>query len=120
MWLHPAWRVSIIEMDSPFGWREIAPEKLLEVRTKLRDFESMTWHEILVVAKHRNHAVAIEDLCKEARARLEEIGQGDLEELVSLRLSGAERVWGIRVENILQVLWWDPAHAVCPSPKRHT
>ena len=109
-----------MEMASPFGWREIEPEKLIEVRAKLRDFESMTWYEILVASKSRNHTVTIESLCKEARDRLEEIGQGDLEELVSLRLSGPERVWGIRTGNVLHVLWWDPEHAVYPSLKKHT
>jgi len=120
MRLQPAWRVSLMEMVSPFGWSKIAPDKLREIRDKLRDFESMTWHEILVVAKHRNHAVSIEKLCKEARDRLEETGQSDIEELVSLRLSGLARVWGIRSENVLNVLWWDPEHAVCPSLKKHT
>jgi hypothetical protein len=120
MRLQPAWRISLMEMFSPFGWRQIEPEKLVEVRAKLRDFESMTWYEILVTAKDRNHAVSVSKLCKEARDRLEEIDQGDLDELVSLRLSGAERVWGIRTGNVFHVLWWDPTHAVCPSPKKHT
>lgn len=120
MRLNPAWRVSLMEMASPFGWHDIGAGKLLEVRAKLRDFESMTWHEILVAARDRNHAVVIEKLCKEARDRLEEIGQSDIDELVSLRLSGPERVWGIRSGNVFRVLWWDPAHAVCPSPKKHT
>lgn len=117
---NPAWRVSLLEMASPYGWREIGTEKLVEVRAKLRDFESMTWNEILVSAADRNHRVALDRLCKEARDRLEEIGQGDVEELVSLRLSGPERVWGILSGQVLKVLWWDPAHAVCPALKKHT
>lgn len=120
MRLTPAWRVSLMEMATPFGWSEILPEKLREIREKLRDFESMTWHEILIVGKHRNHSVSIEKLCKEARDRLEATGQSDIDELVSLRLSGPARVWGIRSENVLNVLWWDPDHAVCPSLKKHT
>lgn len=120
MRLAPAWRVSLMEMLTPYGWRDIAPEKLREVREKLKDFESMTWHEILTASRHRNHPVSIDQLCKEARDRLEEIGQADIEELVSLRLSGPERVWGIRSENVLKILWWDPAHSVCPSLKKHT
>jgi hypothetical protein len=120
MRLHPAWRVKLLEMVSPFGWQEISPGKLREVREKLQHFESMTWHEILITAKSRNHSVSVDQLCKEARCRLEEIGQWDLEQMVSLRLSGPERVWGILNENILHVLWWDPDHAVCPSLKKHT
>lgn len=120
MRLSPAWRVSLLEMAAPYGWAQVSAGKLQEVRDKLRDFESMTWHEILVAAKHRNHAVSIDRLCKQARDRLEEIGQADIEDLVSLRLSGPERVWGILNGNVLKVLWWDPEHAVCPSLKKHT
>jgi hypothetical protein len=107
-------------MASPFGWSAVSPEKLREVRDKLRDFESMTWYEILVAAKHRHHAVAIDKLCKQARDRLEELGQADIGDLVSLRLSGPERVWGILNGHVFKVLWWDPEHAVCPSLKKHT
>jgi hypothetical protein len=60
MRLHPAWRVRLLEMASPFGWHEISPEKLREVREKLQHFESMTWYEILVAAKNRNHSVPVD------------------------------------------------------------
>jgi hypothetical protein len=120
MRLTPAWRVSKLEMVDPFGWHRIEAAKLEEVRRKLAHFEAMTWQEILVSSGHRNHAVAIDRICDAAADRLEEIGQGDIEELVSLRLSGPERVWGIRTGNVLMVLWWDPEHAVCPALLRHT
>lgn len=120
MRLTPAWRVSKLEMVDPFGWHRIEAAKLEEVRRKLAHFEAMTWQEILVSSGHRNHAVAIDRICDAAADRLEEIGQGDIEELVSLRLSGPERVWGIRTGNVLMILWWDPEHAVCPALLRHT
>jgi hypothetical protein len=116
----PAWHISTLETVDPFGWHRIDTEKLGEVRRKIGDFESMTWNEILVVASHRNHAVSVDRLCKAAQDRLEEIGQGDVDELVSLRLSGPERIWGIRAGRILKILWWDPEHAVCPALLRHT
>lgn len=77
----------------------------------------MTWNEILVKGKKRNHSVAITQLCAQAQKRLRDSGQADLEELVSLRLSGPERVWGILREGVLAVIWWDPNHEVCPSIK---
>ncbi|HZF13786.1 MAG TPA: hypothetical protein VFE33_33760 [Thermoanaerobaculia bacterium] len=120
MRLTPAWRISKLEMVDPFGWHRIEAAKLEEVRQKLAHFEAMTWQEILVSSGHRNHAVAIDRICDVAVDRLEEIGQGDTEELVSLRLSGPERVWGIRTGNVFMVLWWDPEHAVCPALLRHT
>lgn len=64
--------------------------------------------------------VNIGALCLQARKRLSQIGQGDLDELTSLSLTGTQRVWGIRDVGVLTVLWWDPDHLVCPSLKKHT
>ena len=44
----------------------------------------------------------------------------NLDELVSLHLSGIERVWGFRMHAVFHVLWWDPHHRVCPSLLKHT
>jgi hypothetical protein len=119
--LPPSWRLSMLEMVDPFGWHKIENvEKLNEVLGKLSEFEKLNWNEILVTRKKHNHEVDIGDLCKVAQSRLVEIFQDDVESLVSLRLSGAERVWGIREKSVLKLLWWDPNHQVCPSTKKHT
>lgn len=116
----PSWRISKIEMADPFGWHEIDGDKLADVRGKLAQFEAMTWNEILVAGKKQNHSITVADLSKEARERLHVIGLGDVEMLVSLRLSNKERVWGLRQGAALLILWWDPDHAVCPSLMKHT
>jgi hypothetical protein len=116
----PSWRIQLLEVVDPFGWHAIERDKLLEVREKLGQFESRTWNEIVVVAKKNNHAVRRDQLCKEAQDRLRQLKLDDIDELTSLRLSGAERVWGIRDNAIMMVLWWDPDHLVCPSEKKHT
>jgi hypothetical protein len=48
------------------------------------------------------------------------MGLDEFEDLVSLRLSARERVWGILAEGVLELLWWDPDHKVCPSLPRNT
>ena len=118
--LKPAWRISSLQMVDPYGWHQIEKAKLQEIQQKLALFESLTWNEILVKAQKQNHSVLRRDLCKAAQDHLVEIGLDDVDELVSLHLSGKERVWGIRSHNVLTVLWWDPDHAVCPSLKKHT
>ena len=117
---NPSWRISKIDTVDPFGWQEIPREKLDEVRQKLAQFESMTWNEILIDSRKQNHSVEVWKLCREARARLEIIGLGDVETLVSLRLSAKERVWGVRQGAALLILWWDPNHLVCPSILKNT
>ncbi len=104
-----------MEQVGPFGWGVLQRDKILEIAGKLAEFEKLTWHEILVISKKRNHSVLVSKLCSEARKRLAAILQDDIDEIVSLRLSGKERVWGIRQAGVFKVLWWDPKHQVCPS-----
>lgn len=113
--LKPAWRISRLEMRHPFGWREINQEKLIEVCSKLGALEASTWAEICITRKKKNHSVLVSKLCKEARDRLKELNLDEYEELISLRLSGPERVWGYPYQDALTLLWWDPDHQVCPS-----
>jgi hypothetical protein len=116
----PAWRIAQMEYSDPFGWHVVGGAKLREIREKIVHFERKTWNDILVREKHWNHAVATTSLSKAARDRLKHLNLDDLEELVSLRLTGPERVWGYRIGFVLHVLWWDPDHQVCPSPLKHT
>ena len=104
-----------MEQVGSFGWADLQRDKILEVAGKLAESEKLTWHEILVTSKTRNHSVLVSKLCPEAKKRLTEILQDDIDEVVSLRLSGRERVWGIRQAGVFKVLWWDPKHEVCPS-----
>ena len=74
----------------------------------------------MIKSKKFHHLVKVENLSAEAQGYLDRVGLDDVDELVSLRLSGRERVWGILDENILNLLWWVPEHQVCPSLKKHT
>ncbi len=109
-----------MELVDPFGWHKIESTKIHWVRQKLGEFESMTWNQILVEAKKHHHTISVSSICSEAKKRLKAIGQSDLEEIVSLRLTGTERVWGIRSQGVFTVLWWDPNHLVYPYVKKNT
>jgi len=50
---------------------------------------------------------------------VKELGMTD-DALYSLRLSGKLRLWGVRDRSVLQLLWYDPEHQVCPSPLKNT
>jgi hypothetical protein len=56
----------------------------------------------------------------EAQRRLTEIDRDEQAQLFSIRIAAKKRIWGIRDIVILRLLWWDPNHEVCPSPKKHT
>lgn len=115
---NPVWQIGSIDIDGPFGWGELETQFIIsEILPKVQDFETMKWSEIL---GRNNHEVDISDFSKEAQKRLQEIGLNDIEKMVSLRLTGPKRLWGIKLQNTMRVLWWDPNHEVCPSQKKHT
>lgn len=117
--MRPAWRISRLEMCDPFGWHLVDETTLDMIRKKLQAFESMTINQLFVEARYLNHSVSRDKLCPDARKRLTEL-RLECDELHSLHLTGAKRVWGILSENVITLLWWDPDHKVCPAPKKHT
>ncbi len=117
----PTWRFSIFDIDGPFGTgkHQLSQINLAEVIwPKLRDFESMSWKEIVTMTK--SHNVETSKLDVAARRKLESLKIDDIEELFSLRLTGKQRIWGILENSTLKILWWDPEHLVCPSILKHT
>jgi len=109
-----------MEFCDPHGWHVLDVVTIHEIREKLKHFETMTWAQILVEAKKRNHTVSVADLESSAKKRLKDSGQSDVEEVVSLHLTGSQRIWGILREGVLHLLWWDPNHSVCKSILKHT
>ena len=113
-----AWRFSDSDHGGNWAWTNLKdPIQYKRVIERLQEFEKKNWNEIITSG---NHPIAVGDIVKSARDRLEKLKMDDIDELMSFRVSGKERVWCIRLLNIMKVLWWDPHHKVCPAPKRHT
>ncbi len=92
---------------------------------KLKEYEKLTWDEIEnqkygSEGKTKNHPIPKSSLIKEAQDRLKELKQDDIDEVYSLRLEGKLRVFGIREDNCLKIIWVDTNHEVCTSNKKHT
>lgn len=114
----PSWQFHLLDCEGPFGWNNVEPDFIWDIfSNRIKDKEHINWSQLKTSGSHN---VALDQLCKDALKRLKEIKQDDLDELFSLRISGKERIWGIRDRYTLKVLWWDPEHAVCPSQKKHT
>ncbi len=113
-----SWHIRIVDKEGRWGWAQVNDLSLWEdILSKMSNFETMTWAEIL---NRNNHAISISRICPDAKRRPAELKQDDVDEIVSLHLTGLKRIWGIRDQNVLKILWWDPEHTVCPSLKRHT
>lgn len=112
------WKVSGIDDNSNWGWQNITcPDFLRKIWEKMRNFETMTWSQIL---GRNHHMIPVSDIIKPAQERLRELKHDDQEELVSFRIGGRERIWAIRSEEKAFLLWWDPNHEICPSRLRNT
>lgn len=121
----PAWRVRRMAFTGPFGWDKATSEDWREVQSKLTSFETMTWFEI-GRAEKQHHYLDWTKLSKEARDDFERLCKvrvcrdDEREVIFSLRLSGKQRVIGLRLSGVFEVIWWDPEHEFCPAEKKHT
>jgi len=100
-----------------FGWSNLDGGTLLRIRSRLAAFESMTFKEIFRNDSTGCHHIEAWKLTPAAKKKLAEIAP-DQDILLSLRLTSAERIWGIRLKNVVDLLWWDPNHAVYESQRR--
>jgi hypothetical protein len=116
----PAWRLDLFDAEGPWGRGGIELQHIWDdIFPKLKNYESMRWGEILK-DQRRNHSVRKTALIKEAQERLIKLRLDDIDELFRFRLTGEQRVWGIRDGFVFSILWWDPFHAICPSTLRNT
>jgi hypothetical protein len=114
----PAWRFAKLDLIHPDDWRSthaLDNQTVENIRKRLASFETMTWKQILGAD---NHHIEIGKLCAGAQRRLDSL-QIATDTLVSLRCMRVERLWGIRRENILSLLWWDPNHQVYPVARKN-
>ena len=120
----PSWKFSKRDRERwrlPTWDREDEWDRLLE---HLDGWETQTWQQILVDAKKQNHSIEVNELNKAARDRLQELHIEE-ESVISLRLSGTQRIYGIMDEDAFCIIWFDDNHGdndtcVCRSHKKHT
>jgi hypothetical protein len=108
---HPVWRFSLLDVGCPlYGWNLLDGGTLFEIRDRLAYYERMTFREIVDA---KCHEIETWKLCKDARDRVEEL-RIHPESIMSFRVNSRGRIWGVRTGNVVDLLWWDPKHAVYP------
>lgn len=90
-----------------------------EVVAHLKSYESRTWKDVKE-DRRRDHSIPVTDLPPTIQRRLIDRKMDDIDELWRFRFGSRQRLWGIRVEHVLRVLWWDPDHMVYPVEPRNT
>lgn len=80
---------------------------------RLHEYERKRWYE--VVEQPSNHPMPVEKIEPAAKRRLSSLGLDDTDTLYQLKITGGngkQRLWGLRQENVFQIIWWDPHHTV--------
>lgn len=82
---------------------------------KMIDYSSMTWQDIKRQthdgAKSKNHSIAVNELSKDAQARLRALKKEDVaDSLFFFALSNLIRLIGRRDGAVFHILWYDPKH----------
>lgn len=115
----PDFRAGKMDTNGRWGWHNsnTLTIDMKEFLDKVFENQKLSWQEL---RNNGSHEVELDQIVPEARKRLEEIEQDEIDLLYSLRLTGKKRMWGIKDNNIFWILWWDPNHEICPSLKKHT
>lgn len=118
----PLW--SFAKMDCTYEkWGlNHAPNLFSEVVEKLRSFEGMKWMEIMQSSGGRNHGTNnhydnVSELTSEAQRRWEKLGYEEFDQVFSLRLDGKRRLFGILLDGVFSVVWYDQMHEIYPVKK---
>jgi hypothetical protein len=112
------WRFRNADIGGPFSCGQFTYDDFRQFWDRLRAFEGMNPSELKQA--QCLHGVPCTNISKEAKTRLEEIKKDDLDIIYGFHIMGECRLWCIKHENILSVLWWDRRHEVYPVGKKHT
>ena len=90
------------------------------ISPKLTEWEKLTWGEIDKFTtggrdRHKmHHNMDVDVLIDEAQYRLIEI-EKFADVVFRFRLGSRRRLWGFRIVNRFEILWYDPLHEIYPT-----
>jgi hypothetical protein len=124
---HDKWSVLDAHEDVVYDTGDPTGTKIAHIFSKsidsvliegLKARENTTWGALLTQNGGRkggtnSHNIPMAELAKEAQTRAEELGIVT-DEFLSLRLDGKKRVFGILEGGVLDIVWFDRNHEICP------
>lgn len=111
-----------IEDDCEWSLASISNEDHKQLLSKIKEIERLTVSEILSPSFSGFKVYSNFQECPNPKSlrRFEQICRGDFDDFCRFRLSGTQRLYGFLSNNEFHIVWWDPAHEVWPSQKKHT
>lgn len=95
--------------DNRFSLWETSSEYLKMLMKTLKIMGSQTWGQL-----RKHHGLGMKVI--ETKHQLPQDVSPDIE-IIEVRISQQGRLHGFRVDDVFQVLWFDPNHLVCPENK---
>lgn len=114
------WRISsnFIDLDhDEWGWktRLDIPGFFTLLEKHLHRYENTEWQELQ--KQNSCHPFPVEKIVPRAQRRLCDKCP-DVDSLFQVSVGEIPRVWGVRKEDILYLVWYDPDHTVYPIKRR--
>lgn len=113
------WSFSSFDANIAFPGKNKPGCTFVEIAQAIKSIEMRTWNDILS-HEDRDHEIEIYNIASFAQKRLQELSLDDVDGLWSFHLNGKIRLWGIKNQSLIRVIWLDPNHLICPSHKKHT
>jgi len=105
-------------MDTSGSW-PCNINTLQNIQNRLHEYEKLKWSGL----SGSSHPLPVYKIIPEAQRRLSDLGYVDYESLYQLDIKNGnskQRLWGLRIENIFKILWWDPNHEIYPVKLKYT
>jgi len=104
------WTWGVSRQWSYADWQDV-------LSPKLEEWSKLTWGEIDRFSSssgHKmHHNMNTDAICEEAQYRMVEVDRYS-EVIFRFRLGNKRRLWGFRIVNRFEILWYDPTHAIYP------
>lgn len=118
----PIWSFQKCDIDHPRWGFCNTTDSFYHFIKKLKDYEGLLWKEIMQISGGRksgtnNHFEFVAELIPEAKMRWKELRLEEYDSVFSLRLTGRQRLYGILVDGIFFVVWYDRCHEIYPIKK---
>jgi len=107
-------RFDRVDVGGPWCLTDITKQDHAALLESMRQIEGMLVREV-IPARCKREDVAGRSPNPDARRRAQDMFPDDHDRIHSLRIGGAQRIWGLQFQNEFSIIWWDPNHDVWPT-----
>jgi hypothetical protein len=120
----PSWSFSRCHFDHPRWGLEKHSGKLLAIIQFFSGLEGQRWGDVLTSTagrggNTRNHMIPTDRFSNDIQEMIMDRKLHVFDNLYSLAMSNMERLYGVIIDGVFFLVWYDPKHEIYPVGKRH-